>query len=86
MAFGLRVGRGWTVPASSHLSIDDMVNIERTLMCACTALNNGLYLASGGRVKRKVRRVPALLVTVAGYRLSAQMALLGHAPQRFLRR
>ena len=45
-----------------------MVNIQRTLMCACTALNNSLYLASG-RVMRKVRSVPALLITVAGYRL-----------------
>jgi hypothetical protein len=46
-----------------------MVNIQRTLMRACTALNNGLYLASGGRVMREVRSVPALLITVAGYRL-----------------
>ena len=39
------------------VSIDDMVSIQRTLMCACTALNNSLYLASG-RVMRKVRSVP----------------------------
>ena len=46
-----------------------MVNIQRTLMRACTALNNSLYLASGGRAMHKVRSVPALLITVAGYRL-----------------
>ena len=52
------------------VSIDDMVNIHRTPMRACTALNNSLYLAGpGGRVMRKVRSVPALLITVAGYRL-----------------
>jgi hypothetical protein len=35
------------------VSIDDMVNIKRTLMRVCTVLNNSLYLASGGRVMRK---------------------------------
>ena len=51
-----------------------MVNIHRTPMRACTALNNSLYLASGGRVMRKVRSVPALLITVAGYRLLRRAA------------
>ena len=54
------------------------VNIQRTLMRACTALNNSLYVASVGRVMRKVRGVPALLITVAGYRLLRPgCALLG---------
>ena len=51
------------------VSIDDMVNIQRTLMRAGTALNNSLYLASVVRKMGKVRSVPVLLITVAGYRL-----------------
>jgi hypothetical protein len=51
------------------LSIDDMVNIQRTLLPACTALNNGLYLASGGQSDAQGSRRAVLLITVAGYRL-----------------
>ncbi len=64
-----------------------MVNIQQTLMRACTALSNSLYLASGRRVMRKVRSRPALLITVTGHHLRRPgCALLGHAPQRLLRR
>jgi hypothetical protein len=43
---------------------DDMVNIQRTLMRACTAVHNSLYRASGDRTDGKVRGVPVFLINV----------------------
>ena len=48
-----------------------MVNIQRTVMRADTALNTSLHRASVGRVMGKVRSVPVLLITVAGRRLGS---------------
>jgi hypothetical protein len=40
-----------------------MANVRRTLAHAGNALSKRLYRASGGRLMRKVRGMPVLLIT-----------------------